>query len=267
MTLKPFFTAEVPDIWFLPLNTTYDRVLEERLFAFELLGVPKPKESTSAFIKSLKIVNENYGNVYMNFGQPISVKEWFSDKIIRDKHTLKPLHEQELTPNEKKLVAKFAYEVIYRQQRLTVITTFNLIALCLTNSIKRTVPLTLNKLFDDIIWYKTVLEAQGAKTNLTDVKRNVLESLDVHKNLVTLSANGEITLCIERIILDAFNTKLLKGHNLSEATMTRAVPFVMLQVYVNPVLHFLLNPILLAFAFKQEKKGTYNRGRLRNILF
>lgn len=265
MTLKPFFTAEVPDIWFLPLNTTYDRILEEKLFAFELLGVPKPKESTSALIKSLKIVNENYGNVYMNFGQPVSAKEWFSDKMIRNNHSLKPLHEQELTTQEKQLAAKFAYEIIYRQQRLAIITTFNLIALCLTNSIKQNTPLTLDKLVDEILWYKTVLEAQGAKTDLVDVKSNVLESLSVHVNLVTLAANGEINLRIERIVLDVFNTKLLKGHNLSENTMTRAVPFVMLQVYVNPVLHFLLNPMLLALALQRGKRDAWNKSELGNL--
>lgn len=47
MILKSFFTSQVPDILFVPINVSYDRVLEEKLFAFELLGVPKPKESTS----------------------------------------------------------------------------------------------------------------------------------------------------------------------------------------------------------------------------
>lgn len=47
MILRAFITGEVPDILFVPINISYDRVMEEKLFAFELLGVPKPKESTS----------------------------------------------------------------------------------------------------------------------------------------------------------------------------------------------------------------------------
>lgn len=47
MILRGFFLGEVPDILFVPINITYDRVLEEELFAYELLGVPKPKESTA----------------------------------------------------------------------------------------------------------------------------------------------------------------------------------------------------------------------------
>jgi hypothetical protein len=47
MTLVPFLTGRVPDITIIPINISYDRTLEEVLFAYELLGVPKPKESTS----------------------------------------------------------------------------------------------------------------------------------------------------------------------------------------------------------------------------
>lgn len=56
MILKAFFNSEVPDILFCPINITYDRILEERLFAFELLGVPKPKESTSVSTKNKLIL-------------------------------------------------------------------------------------------------------------------------------------------------------------------------------------------------------------------
>lgn len=46
MALKSFFIGLVPDILILPVNLSYERIFEEVLFAFELLGVPKPKEST-----------------------------------------------------------------------------------------------------------------------------------------------------------------------------------------------------------------------------
>lgn len=46
MVLEPFFKGEVFDITLVPISISYDRVLEESLLAHELLGVPKPKEST-----------------------------------------------------------------------------------------------------------------------------------------------------------------------------------------------------------------------------
>jgi len=47
MILVPFLTGRVPDITIVPINISYDRTLEEVLFAYELLGLPKPKESTT----------------------------------------------------------------------------------------------------------------------------------------------------------------------------------------------------------------------------
>lgn len=47
MILKAYFLSQVPDIIFVPVSINYDRILEEKPFAFELLGVPKSPESTS----------------------------------------------------------------------------------------------------------------------------------------------------------------------------------------------------------------------------
>lgn len=46
MILEPFFKGEVYDITLVPISISYDRVLEESLLAHELLGVPKPQETT-----------------------------------------------------------------------------------------------------------------------------------------------------------------------------------------------------------------------------
>ena len=45
--LESYFKAEVPDIMMVPISISYDRIMEESLYAYELLGVPKPKESAS----------------------------------------------------------------------------------------------------------------------------------------------------------------------------------------------------------------------------
>lgn len=47
MSLAPLLEEHVSDITIVPVNLSYDRTLEESLFSFELLGVPKPKETTS----------------------------------------------------------------------------------------------------------------------------------------------------------------------------------------------------------------------------
>lgn len=47
IVIEPFFKGEVFDVNLVPISISYERILEESLYARELLGVPKPKESTS----------------------------------------------------------------------------------------------------------------------------------------------------------------------------------------------------------------------------
>ena len=47
MVIESYLEGRVPDILMVPFSISYERTLEELLFAREQLGVPKPKESTS----------------------------------------------------------------------------------------------------------------------------------------------------------------------------------------------------------------------------
>lgn len=47
IVMEPFFKREVFDTYLVPISISYDKILEETLYAYELLGVPKPKESTT----------------------------------------------------------------------------------------------------------------------------------------------------------------------------------------------------------------------------
>lgn len=53
IVMDPFLKGEVFDVNVVPVSISYERILEETLYARELLGIPKPKESTS--VSRLKI--------------------------------------------------------------------------------------------------------------------------------------------------------------------------------------------------------------------
>ena len=50
--MEPYLSGSVADVMFVPISVSYERTLEEELFAREQLGVPKPKESTKVCIPS-----------------------------------------------------------------------------------------------------------------------------------------------------------------------------------------------------------------------
>lgn len=74
MALKPLFFSEVEDILIVPVGFAYNKPLEEPLFPYELLGVPKPKESTKVCAKLLfnfSIIYSNNCFQYLAFIQSI----------------------------------------------------------------------------------------------------------------------------------------------------------------------------------------------------
>ncbi|KJH49464.1 Acyltransferase [Dictyocaulus viviparus] len=83
MVLEPFLKGKVYDIVVIPVTTNYDKLLEELPYSYELLGFPKPKESTTALIKAHQFLNERYGRCFMTFGEPISVRDYFGMSLNR----------------------------------------------------------------------------------------------------------------------------------------------------------------------------------------
>ena len=51
MVLESCFHGFVKDVTFIPMSISYEKITEEMLYAFELVGIPKPKESLSVRMK------------------------------------------------------------------------------------------------------------------------------------------------------------------------------------------------------------------------
>ena len=50
MVVEPYLNGFLSDLLMFPITISYERTLEEDLFSWELLGQPKPKESTKVRI-------------------------------------------------------------------------------------------------------------------------------------------------------------------------------------------------------------------------
>uniref|UniRef100_A0A1I8BCX3 PlsC domain-containing protein n=1 Tax=Meloidogyne hapla TaxID=6305 RepID=A0A1I8BCX3_MELHA len=78
LVVEPFLKAQVYDTLFVPITINYDRILEESLFAYELLGQPKPKENTSGLFKARQILSDSFGDIFVTIGDPISLREYLN---------------------------------------------------------------------------------------------------------------------------------------------------------------------------------------------
>jgi len=80
MTAHAYLHNPRTPVVFIPVYFGYERLLEGRAFTSELAGGKKQKETVFALLKSLKTLREEYGHVYVNFGDPIEL-----DTLL-DKH-------------------------------------------------------------------------------------------------------------------------------------------------------------------------------------
>jgi glycerol-3-phosphate O-acyltransferase len=71
MTLRSFLRESQRPVVFQPVYIGYERIMEGDSYIGELSGKPKEKENWLALIRALRKLRENYGQVAVNFGEPI----------------------------------------------------------------------------------------------------------------------------------------------------------------------------------------------------
>lgn len=70
------FDNKVSDIKIMPIAINYEKVLEADTYPYELLGEEKVKESLLRVIRAARILTTNYGRIYIEFGNLISLKDY-----------------------------------------------------------------------------------------------------------------------------------------------------------------------------------------------
>lgn len=254
MALEPYFMGEVHDLMVVPVSVTYEKPLEEQLFVYELLGIPKPKESTMGLIKAVtSLKSQNLGKIFFDFNEPMSLNEYFGGKADRFKHASEPAFVQNLNGNDVSLITTLANEVVRRQQHKIVIMSYNLIALIyneqtFTGNISK---LTFWELKKRVLELIDFFEAFGAIVAIdkANLDKDIRETISIHHNILEVKgSNSNIQMIKSNVDLGNVNAAKLKGARLSNEVMNIAVPTFSLQLYCNPTLYWLAQPSFLVLS-------------------
>lgn len=163
-------------------------------------------------LKALRTLNDHFGNIYINLGEPISVREYLREDTSPSPEVLKPVDLQQITPEQFKTVQDVADLVVSKQQECTVATISNLTALALMQSIVNSKPLSFEEVVTEVEWTLSVLSKLGAKVFEQNVRQSVERILVVHKKLMTLDKDRRLRLVIETSMeMSADMKKKMKG--------------------------------------------------------
>jgi len=106
------------DVMLIPVSITYDQIQDVPDYAREAQGRKKEEESISWLVKAVHSLRRRYGDIYIRFGEPVSVASVL-DGISEDA--------EEGSPGLQKL----AFEVMYRIGRVTPATPVAVVSIAL----------------------------------------------------------------------------------------------------------------------------------------
>ncbi|POI30142.1 hypothetical protein CIB84_006109 [Bambusicola thoracicus] len=213
IVMEPFFKREVFDTYLVPISISYERILEESLYAYELLGVPKPKESTSGLLKARRILSDNFGTIHIYVGQPVSLRTLASGRINLCPYNLVPRHlPQKPTEDIQEFVSDVAYKMELLQIENMVLSPWRYVPHCVF-------------LTDNLC-----------------AKKAVMSGLTLHSNIARL-VDGHVVL----------NDKGVEDGAVGEIVFKRALVILMCSTYRNQLLNVFVRPSLVALALQMTR--------------
>jgi glycerol-3-phosphate O-acyltransferase len=90
MTLAAFFENQTKDLIYVPVSIAYDKIFEDRSYVREMLGAEKQQENFIQILRSALSLGKKHGRVYLEFGEPISVRKMVGKETDRKTIPRKP---------------------------------------------------------------------------------------------------------------------------------------------------------------------------------
>ncbi|NXR14495.1 GNPAT acyltransferase, partial [Semnornis frantzii] len=253
IVMEPFFKREVFDTYLVPISISYERILEESLYAYELLGVPKPKESTSGLLRARRILSDNFGTIHIYVGQPVSLRTLASGRINRCPYNLVPRHlPQKPSEDIQEFVSDVAYKMELLQIENMVLSPWVLVAAVLLQNLPA---MDFELLIEKTLWLKGLTQTFGGFIEWPDnlcAKKAVVSGLTLHSNIARL-VDGHVVL----------NDKGVEDGAVGEVVFKRALAILMCATYRNQLLNVFVRPSLVAVAlqmtrsFRKEEVYSY----------
>ncbi len=221
------------DVYFVPVNVTYDRLIEEQAYAEELHGGKKKKENLKQMMKIKDVLKLRLGSVFVKVGTPISLADFMAKRGMAIKT---------LTPNQRReLIQDLGYEVIWGINKETTVTPTSVVATALLSANSKGV--SEKHLLEDVEIIINYLREQGA----------ILSSgLDQHSYAITHT--------LDVLLKEGMVDRHLIGneviYTLIQARRSN------LDYYKNNTVHFFVPPAIVAIAFRSFDGAKVSREEL-----
>ena len=239
MTVRAFLRQPVRPVLFQPVYIGYEKLMEGNSYLDELSGKPKEKESIWSLLMGIpKVLRSNYGQVVVNFGEPIRLNDVLAQHA--PEWDGKPLDEDDRPDWLSDSVDTLARQIHVNINRAADVNPINLLALALLSTPKHAMGEA--DLLAQIALSKTLL-AEVPYSDRVTVTPHAPEEIVAH---------GEEIGMLSRT-----------AHPLGDVLSVDDDTAVLLSYYRNNVLHLFTASAWIAVCFLNNRRMS--RGQLQRL--
>nr|WP_260680374.1 glycerol-3-phosphate 1-O-acyltransferase PlsB [Thalassotalea sp. PS06] len=231
MTIQSMLKGIDRPLTLVPVYIGYEHVMEVASYHKELKGSSKQKESAFGIVKAIRKLR-NYGNGYVNFGEPININEFLNNQVPDWKQSIDPIDPPKpswMTP----AVNSMANDVMREINKAVALNSVTLTALVLLTSERHA--MTREELVEHLNFF-------------LDVQRNAPYS----EEMSIPEEDGEAL--VEQVI--KLNKVDIKDDKLGQILSLDENASLEMGYYRNNIIHAFMLPSLLCRLLKSYEKST-----------
>ncbi|GAB5578367.1 dihydroxyacetone phosphate acyltransferase isoform X1 [Prionailurus iriomotensis] len=233
IVMEPFFKREVFDTYLVPISISYDKILEETLYAYELLGVPKPKESTT--------------DCNLVIRDDVSEEQKASIKELRLQDTYIP---QKQSEDMHAFVTEVAYKMQLLQIQNLVLSPWALMAAVL---LQNRPSMDFDALVEKTLWLKSLTQAFGGFLTWPALIGQFYALLTAHRDNEAAEEVIQSSLLLHSNIASLVKDQVVLNVDSGDSEVVHGLLFqhitlLMCSAYRNQLLNIFVRPSLVAMA-------------------
>ncbi|HYQ80913.1 MAG TPA: glycerol-3-phosphate acyltransferase, partial [Anaeromyxobacteraceae bacterium] len=137
MEVDAWLDGAADDVLFVPIAVDYERLVEGKSYQAELSGGEKEKESFGALLRTPKVLLKRWGPIYLQFGEPVSLKALAQQRLGEATSSLTLDAEERETDSKRRLVQAVASRLAHAINRAVTISPMGLVAAALLSHVRR----------------------------------------------------------------------------------------------------------------------------------
>jgi len=224
MTVRSYLREPRRPVVFVPVYFGYERIVEGQTYIGELSGAPKQKESIFGLLRSVGRLRQRFGNVHVNFGEPIHL-DALVDRYAPDWRD-RVFDDQNRPPWVGALVDELALKIMQNINAAATVSPINLLALVLLATPRQ-----------------SMLEADLLRQ--LDTMEAVLAAIP-YGDRVTVTRQSAAEVVKYGVALQSITRE---SHRVGEIVRMTPQQAVLATYYRNNVLHLFAMPSLIACCF------------------